>query len=295
VFVNSWAHELVTWGDTPTKILVEAVGYTPEDLPPAEDFSAFSPEDMSSNIVGIQAATVAIDNGGDASPKAFGEQMDLALAGMMTNPKDPFWLAPLTANETDKLLTQVEFTSDDKDLKGKWWMIDPSAMPNMRIRLLRRNFDGTPWKIDGAPAILTPAWMNTERFSKLYGDFLYYMSGEQIVDATQIPNTTVHSVKPWSLLAWTPLPFGTIPEVARLGQALGGGSCLLDKNSKALGFGQYGTVMINVDPGGNINVIADMKVATDAIRNAFVKINSCVPNTHCLLTGAEDAGPMDAP
>jgi len=294
VFVNSWAHELVTWGDTPTAILEEAVGHTPEDLPPAEDFSAFSPEDMSSNIVGIQAATEAIDNGGDASPKAFSDQMDLALAGMMTNPKDPFWLAAQPVEETNKLLTQVEFTSDDKDLKGKWWMIDYS-MPNMFIRLLRRNFDGTPWKLDGAPAIPTPAFMDTTRFSKLYGDFLYYMSGKQIVDATQVPNTTIHTLSPSTLLVWTPVPLGTIPEAARLGQALGGGSCLLDTHGKALGFGQYGTVMINVDPGGNINVIADMKVATTAIRNAFVKTNSCVPNIRCPLLGAEDAGPMDAP
>lgn len=293
VYVSSWAHELVTWGDTPASFLLGGFGIPPST--PAEDFSAFSPEDMSSNVVGIVAATEAIDSGGDASPKAFGDQMDIALASMMTNNKDKFWLSGQPLVETDKLLTQVEFTSADKDLKGKWWMVDLSG-PNMFIRLLRRNFDGTPWKIAGAPAMDTPAWMDTTRFSNLYGQFLYYMNGKLVADATQVPDTTMHALAPSYVLNWAPMAYGSLESEANLGQALGGESCLLDKSGKALGFGQYGTVNVNVDQAEPEAIIVKMKDATDTIRTAFVNANSCMPNTECKLpAGAQDAGLMDAP
>jgi hypothetical protein len=153
VYVNSWAHELGTWGDTPVSILKEVYGGSPDV--PAEDFSAFSPEDMSSNIVGIIAATRAINAGGDVSAGAFDTQMDTALAQMMPE------LGAQEASVTDNLVTQVEFTSKDRDLAGKWWTFDQTTGPNMFVRLLRRNFDGTPWKIAGAPTLANPKWMNT--------------------------------------------------------------------------------------------------------------------------------------
>ena len=296
VYVNSWAHELATWGDTPTSILNEIYGGSPDT--PAEDFSAFSPEDMSSNIVGIVAATKAIDAGNDASVQKFDEQMDAALASMMINKDDPFYLSGQPMNETQTLLTQVEYKPGDKaDLAGKWWSFDSTSMPNMFIRLLRRNFDGKPWKIAGAPAIDTPAWMDTKRFSSLYNHFLYYMSSKLVVDATQVPETTILALGPPALLRWTPIPMRSIPETARLGEALGGGSCLLDKTSgKALSYSQYGIVLVNVDQVQGENIIAKMQDATDAISATFVKANSCLQAQPCTLPeGAKDAGLMDGP
>ena len=81
---------------------------------------------------------------------------------------------------------------------------------------------------------------------------------------------------------------------AILGDAVGGGSCLLGAGGKALGTGQFGTVKVNVYLANNQNMIATMQDATKAIRDAFVAANSCMPNTVCSLpAGAKDAGLMD--
>jgi hypothetical protein len=283
VYTSSWAHELVTWGDSP--ILPSSW------LGPEEDYSAFSPEDLPSNIVGIETATRAINAGGDASPAAFSHQMDLALAQMMTE------LGAQPAAETTKLLAQVQLTSADKNLLGKWWIKNYTVeTSNFGVRLIRRNFDGTAWKIAGAPQAATPAWHNTTRFSALYGQFLYFMSKDVVADLTQTPLTTAYALTGWTTLRWEDLLTGAIPQAATLQQAIGGGSCLVvPKTNTALGTGQYATIEVNDYPT-QVNIIAKMKDATDAIHNQFVHDNSCLPGQPCTLpAGAQDAGPMDGP
>jgi hypothetical protein len=282
VYVNSWGHELVTWGDSPS-LPLSALG-------PQEDYSAFSPEDLSSNIVGIQVATRALAAGGYASPAAFNKQMDIAVAALKTE------LGAQPADTTTKLIAQVQYQAGDTDLAGKWWSRDStSAIPNFGIRLLRRNFDGSPWKIAGAATKDPPPWLITPHYSDFYGQFLYYMSDKLIVDATQVPATTRFVFTP-TLLQWVPLPVGAIQTAATLANAAGGGSCLLGAGRKALTSGQLGTVKLNVDLADGLNVIANMQDMTNAIRTAFVNVNSCLPGKPCTLpAGAKDAGLMDAP
>jgi hypothetical protein len=283
VYTSSWAHELVTWGDSP--ILPSSW------LGPEEDYSAFSPEDLPSNIVGIETATRALNAGGDASPAAFSKQMDIALAKMMTE------LGAQPAAETTKLLAQVQLTSADKDLLGKWWIKNYTVeTSNFGVRLIRRNFDGTAWKIAGAPQATTPPWHNTGRFSSLYGQFLYFMSKDVVANLTQTPLTTAYALTGWTTLRWEDLLTGAIPEAARLQQAVGGGSCLVaPKTNTALGTGQYATIEVNDYPT-QVNIIAKMQDAIDAIHKQFVEDNSCLPGQACTLpAGAQDAGSMDGP
>jgi hypothetical protein len=164
------------------------------------------------------------------------------------------------------------------------------------VRLIRRNFDGTAWKIAGAPQAATPAWHNTTRFSALYGQFLYFMSKDVVANLTQTPLTTAYALTGWTTLRWEDLLTGAIPQAATLQQAIGGGSCLVvPKTNTALGTGQYATIEVNDYPT-QVNIIAKMKDATDAIHNQFVHDNSCLPGQPCTLpAGAQDAGPMDGP
>jgi len=158
--------------------------------------------------------------------------MDIALAQMMPE------LGAQKASVTTTLLNQVQLLPTDKDLKGKWWMKEGIAYSStFGILLLRRNFDGSPWKIAGAQNGDSPTWLNTKRFSDLYGQFLYYMERKLIADATQVPNTTVHALRPDSILVWTPIAPGSMKTAATLGQAVGGGSCLLGQVTSLLGWG----------------------------------------------------------
>src|ERR1700744_4103019 len=102
VYVNSWGHELATWGDSPVLPLAS--------LGNQEDYSAFSLEDLSSNIVGIRAATNAINAGGGASPAAFNKQMDIAVAAL----KDE--LGAQLMNKTAQFIAQVQYQAGDTDL-----------------------------------------------------------------------------------------------------------------------------------------------------------------------------------
>jgi hypothetical protein len=291
VYVNSWGHELITWGDSPAVALI--ANQVPSVFGAAEDFSAFSPEDLSSNIVGIVTASRAIDAGGDASPAAFDAQMDKALAGMMTE------LGAQCPDVTTKLLAQVQFTQTDKDLAGKWWMKDwKVAASNWGIRLLRRNFDGAPWRISGAATSTTPPWLNTKKFSDLYGQFLYIMTDKLTADLTEVPDTTEYALGSGYLLEWTQLPDDAIKPAAMLGSAVGGGSCLLstDKDRHLLTSGQYGTATVNVPLAGTQDMIVDMKDATATIQRYFRVDDSCMEETKCNLpAGAQDAGEMDGP
>jgi hypothetical protein len=290
VYVTSVAHELSTWGDSP-KIAPIANNF-PTVFGNQEDFSAFSPEDLSSNIVGIEVASRALLAGGDASPLAFNKQMDIQLENMMLKE-----IGAQPAAVTTALLAQVQFTQTDKDLKGKWWMHDWKVeASNYGIRLLRRNFDGSAWKIAGAPSADTPQWLNTKRFSDLYTQFLYVMNENFEADATQVPQTTEYALGSAMTLGWQPIPDGSIKTAATLADAVGGGECLLGTDRKAISSGQYGTITVNVEGAGTENVIDTMLQATGAIRVAFVSVNSCLPGMKCTLpAGAQDAGLMDGP
>jgi len=100
-YVESWAHELKTWGGE-------------------QDFSSFSPEDLPSNIVGIELGTRAIKAGGN-----FDAAVDLELAKLL-----------------NELKAQPKATTAAvlKSLEGRWYQWLPQIP-----KLLRRNFDGLPW------------------------------------------------------------------------------------------------------------------------------------------------------
>jgi hypothetical protein len=131
-FVEGLAHELSTW-NTPT-----------------QDFSSFSPEDLPSNLIGIECGVRAIAAGGSFNTAAT-SALDSILNGE---------LAARLPADTDAVLAAVEGA-------GKWYQ---------RGRLYRRNFQGIPW-MAGMPydAPLTLPWMAPTRFRPLYGEFAFTM------------------------------------------------------------------------------------------------------------------------
>jgi uncharacterized protein DUF4056 len=274
VFVNSWAHELTTWGYTNVFSSLKA-----------EDFSAFSPEDMSSNIVGIYTATRAITNMtitptslGPDIVKQFNEQMDLMLPMIIAS------LGPESAEETTELLNEtVNFTgvAGSKDLTGKWWMFD-IAPGNTMIELLRRNFDGAAWKVPGTPqAPATPAWLNTTRFSSLYPQFLYLVRNNPKklneiadVDATQVPATNTYALstelKP---LAWVPTPAQPNTSDALPVEGSTDPFCLMTPQRVPIPSGQFTQVKVNVYPGQQQDVVWSFAHATKFLQDNFTAVN----------------------
>jgi hypothetical protein len=51
---------------------------------------------------------------------------------------------------------------------------DPVSVGNYAVRLLRRNFDGSAWKIAGDEK--SPHWLNRKRFSSHYSQFPYLIN-----------------------------------------------------------------------------------------------------------------------
>jgi Protein of unknown function (DUF4056) len=253
-FVNSWAHELQTWGDTTV-------------LNPAEDYSAFSPEDLSSNIVGIKAGTRAIQSEVTDSDSSFNQQMDATLTQMMKE------LGAQEKDKTDAALDSVKAVAGGTDLTGKWWMYDPESAINGFVRLLRRNFDGKAWKIAQEPTADTPDWLKTDDFNKLYPQFLYYMT--TYVDATQVPQTSAYAVAPAGSrpLEWKAILPAPIPSAGNLADALGGGTHIVDTSRKPLTSGQFATVRITTYTPPTTDILGRMQDATNAIRGAFVALN----------------------
>ncbi len=283
VFVNSWAHELTTWGSD-TNVFSGSK---------AEDFSAFSPEDMSSNIVGIYVATRAITNmsGGIGTPapelvKQFDTEMDAILPMIIAS------LGPQSADETTKLLTEVvKFTpgSSSVDLTGKWWMTDYNgrqAARNTAVRILRRNFDGTPWRIAGtteAPTPLeTPAWLNTTRFSSFYPQFLYLVLDNPTkpmeksdVDATLVPATNAYALASgFTPLAWMPTPAQPrlIPDAVQR-EGSNDPLCIATPKGEPIPSGQFAQVKVNVNPPPPQDVIWSFTHATQFLQQAFTAVN----------------------
>jgi hypothetical protein len=271
-YVDAWAHEISTWGDT-----------TIWNNDSVEDFSAFSPEDMSSNIVGIRVATNAIQAGGGAAVLTFDQQMDIALAKMMTE------LDAQQAKVTTPLVDSLEFKPGDTDLTGKWYTLDSASPGNTFIRIVRRNFDGTPWPIAGGPTAQLPQWLNTTGFSNLYKQFLYIMFDKKLVDGTQVPQTSAYALGGDSFLQWATIPQGSIPLAANAVAGIGG-TCLEDIHHVLITSGQFGTVTINMAPTTQ-NIIANMKDITGAIDTQFVSANKCVKLNPCVPANP----PMDKP
>ena len=149
-FVDSWAHEIATWPDP----------------------SSFSPEDLSSNMVGIECAKRAIRVGG-----SFDAAMDTMLYALLNGELDA-----ATLTETSSVLTKID---------GDWFDITKPSI------LLRRNFDGVPWMAGmtfdtpGAPVI--PGWLDPSAFAPMYSEFAYMMNkliGGKMVMLPDLTTTT---------------------------------------------------------------------------------------------------------
>ena len=134
-YVESWAHELSSW-DT-------------------EPFSAFSPEDLPSNMVGIELARRAITLGGP-----YPAAIDAALTTLLTE------LGARPPADTAAALTKVRTTAG----KPGWY----SPLP--ALTLDRRNFDGSVWPA-GMPydAPVSLPWLTPAAFASHYPRFTYAM------------------------------------------------------------------------------------------------------------------------
>jgi Protein of unknown function (DUF4056) len=269
-WVTSWAHELTTWGDTSAAASIGTHFDTRSGAPDteAEDYSAFSPEDLSSNIVGIELAERAISNGG-TSVVMFDHQVDVQLAKLLQE------LGAVSGDATTSLIAQVKFVPGGKSLDGKWWMDDPESVMNFTVRLLRRNFDGLAWKISGAPSAPTPSWLNTGRFSSYYPQFLYLVNIQRTSDATQVPRTSEYALEPPNsrILRWDKIAPGKIPTAATYQEGLGGSFSILGQDHKPLAAGLFSQVKVNTYTAQPLYILANMRDATDQIRAQFKASN----------------------
>jgi hypothetical protein len=130
-YVESWAHELATW----------------------PDYSSFSPEDIVSNIAGVELGKRAIEAGG-----AFDAAVDAAVDRMLNTE-----LGARKKADTKAVLAKI---------KGDWY--DRSLV--VQLKLLRRNFDGEPWQAGmpfDAPASFP--WLSPLVFAPQYRKFTYTM------------------------------------------------------------------------------------------------------------------------
>jgi hypothetical protein len=137
--VSVW-HEVATW-----------YGYAALDLFP-ERASAFSPEDLYSNLTGIELAAEVLSDDTVTSEEAFNRAMDRALETRLEQ------LGALPPELTVAAASAVD---------GRWWN-SRARVPDMAL-VLRRNFDlgprVSPWQIpDGVrPAALEAACRETGR------------------------------------------------------------------------------------------------------------------------------------
>ncbi|HEU4657705.1 MAG TPA: DUF4056 domain-containing protein, partial [Capillimicrobium sp.] len=133
-YVESWAHELQTW----------------------DDYSSFSPEDIVSNIAGIEVAKRAIKAGG-----AFEAEVDKAVDHMLNT----------ELGARPKADTKAAFTK----IKGDWY--DVSLAFGIPLVLRRRNFDGDPW-LAGMPfdAGASFPWLGPSVFTPQFSKFTYTMT-----------------------------------------------------------------------------------------------------------------------
>ena len=134
-YVDSWSHELRSFGGL-------------------QDFSAFAPEDLPSNYLGTYIGAQALVMAGKSG--SFDAIVDTLLAGLLAS------LGALSKTDTDKIIASLE---------KKWWEYAVGIPP---VKLLRRNFEGTPWfaatAFDKPPA---PAYINAANMTPLFAGFDY--------------------------------------------------------------------------------------------------------------------------
>lgn len=275
-FVSSWGHELGTWGETTVAAQQARVQAKLPKLTP-EDFSAFSPEDLPSNIVGIEVATRAIKAGGYNSVTDFNTQVDAILPALLTT------MGAQTQAFTMAVLAGIKLSPGDKSLAGKWWMNDPSAPRNGDVELIRRHFDGNPWPAPGNQ-VQQPGWQNTSRFEAVYTEFIYLMGAA--VDARQVPETLKYAdparttflgaANTPGSLQWSPIPPGAVPSYGNPVPfpAQGQKPNINDNAGSPVLAGQYANVLVNAPGGGTTTILATMDSATQAIHNSFKSQNS---------------------
>jgi hypothetical protein len=140
-YVESWAHELATWPDE----------------------SSFSPEDLCSNIIGIECAKRAIRSGGGSYDAAMDTILDVLMNGELN---------AATKTETEAVLAKID---EDTASAGTGWFEATRVPPD--LSLLRRNFDGTPW-MAGMPfdSPLSVSWLSPASFEPLFFEFSYAMT-----------------------------------------------------------------------------------------------------------------------
>lgn len=170
-WVEGWAHELTTWGD------------------PKQDFSSFSPEDLSSNIVGIELGKRAIARD---CLMDFNKAVDKEMPVMMKE------LGAQSKFTTQKLRAGIEsYTNTLLGTDGVWFY------ENARIfeTLIRRNFYGRVWKLMPDLDRFVPFWLTPGWFTKQYGNFKYAIGkpvrGRDGVTLLNMPAATETLRKEW--------------------------------------------------------------------------------------------------
>jgi hypothetical protein len=158
-YVDSVAHELDTWEQWfSIATMITQRSFTAGF---AQDWSAFSPEDLPSNIVGIEVAQRAIRDAGCAvqSDADFNVSVREEIDSMMNE---------LGAQDVDKTALVLE------QINGSWYKESYTTTD----WLLRRNFDGSPWfaRTPQEPAPAVPTWLNPARFQASFSKFSYVMT-----------------------------------------------------------------------------------------------------------------------
>jgi uncharacterized repeat protein (TIGR03803 family) len=150
-YIDAWAHELTTWDQYWFK---SGSGFTPTPSAP-QDFSAFSPEDLVSNVIGIQAAKNAIRRGCEVK---YNEAMDAELLRMFRE------FGVMSAAETQDRMNSIYGVAGTSHA-GKWYTENAVIWET----LWRRNFYVNPWLIPYANVgAYRPAWLTTEYFKKYW-------------------------------------------------------------------------------------------------------------------------------
>jgi hypothetical protein len=159
-YVESWAHELTTWGQLD------------------QDRSSFSPEDIPSNITGVEVGRRALLRGGP-----FDAAVDAVLGPLL---RDELGARPKA--DTEAVFAKIE---------GKWF-----RFTTIWAQLLRRNFDGQTWPA-GMPfdAPTTFPWLTPTRFTPYYSEFTYAIR-EPVSGEVGITLHTMDSVTQRIKTAW---------------------------------------------------------------------------------------------
>jgi uncharacterized repeat protein (TIGR03803 family) len=172
-YVEGWAHELETLGTD-------------------QDLSAFSPEDLVSNLVGIEVAKRAITYDCE---KDFSKAVDIEMAAVMKE------LDAQSVATTDEARSKIERHTLE-DPKDKWFERAYGEGSNYGERLIRRNFDGSPWKILPDKDRYIPLWFRKGWLLLEYSNFRYFMgppvAGREGVTLSNMQSATEFLRKQWT-------------------------------------------------------------------------------------------------